>query len=642
MNSMWMIFAILIMLGITLFYYHVMKITSMEGFLLAIVTVIAAMYLGTKAHHLWVGIGILAGMAFLGIFCMCFRRKKEAEVSDFFSPALTAVLVLYGFTLISFHGDFIQNIDDFHQWAASVKYILYKQQLPVAGDFIGTASMPMLPSLFYVYFQKMGGYNEGNMYVSSFLFSSAVILLPFCKEKWGNSKKILVYSLTFYIGLFSLYVHPYKSLYVDIPVAVWAAGACMYWLQIHKKEPEEEKNTGNMTIARWILLGLMLFVTSQIKWAVGILMDAFVIFYFMIYAIVQYGWKNIGRFLKKYKLWILGGLVICIILGAFILKIKGNAFLPGNVAATKEALTVSSEKARLTLESMGRNLFTKPLSEYSRLKMTFMPFVAGVFLVLLISGWLSQRRNQRLIGYTIFYDILCTCGYLLVLYVTYVSTFSYDESIKNAAIHRYLSIMAIFMYLITLGTILSREFEARVEVKRNASPMVFLAIIGVIFATGISDKFICKISSRDAKSVYGYQAISETKAGIRKLNRYLKKDDRVYFVAQKYTLEKLNEFPMTTVLYYEDQKVSNYMISPWKFYDGGSLQFVTNVPTQIEQWKDILRDGGYTYIWVYQSDDYFSEKVKQLFGYTEQIRRGLYQIQYLDGQISGLQYVTSL
>ncbi len=640
MSSVWMIIAMIVMLGITLFYYNVMNISSMEGFLLAIVTVIVAMFMGATMHHLSIGIAILVGIAAFGVIFLCIRRKKEAGVSDFFSPALTAVLVLYGGTLVCFHGDFIQNIDDFHQWAASVKYILGKQQMPVTGDFIGTASMPMLPSLFYVYFQKIAGYNEGNMYVSSFLFSAAAALLPFCKEKWRSSKKILVYIWAFYLGLFTLYVHPYKSLYVDLPVAAWAAGTCLWWMQIHKEEKGLEKKEEKMTKYRWIFLLIMLMVISQIKWAVGILMAAFVVFYFVIWAIVSLGWKEIGRILKKYKVWILGGIGIVLVVGIAFVRVKGNAFLPGSVEATKEALTVSSEKAKFTLESMIQNLCTRPFSEYSNIKLTFFPFVLGVLLVLLVGGWMVNRKNQRLLAYTAIYDFLCICGYLLILYVTYVSTFSYDESIKNAAIHRYLSIIAIFIYMITIGTMLSRQLES--GVKKNGSQLVLVTLIGILFATGISDKFWCKASAKDPKSVYGYQAIQNTKTGIKKLNRYLKEKDRVYFVAQKYTLEKLNEFPMTTVLYYEDQKVSNYMTSPWKFYEGGSLQFVANVPTTIDNWKDILRDGGYTYIWVYQSDEYFSEKVQQLFGYTQEVKRGLYQIQYQDGNVSGLQYVTAL
>ena len=155
----------------------------------------------------------------------------------------------------------IQHIDEWHLWAALVRYMQQKDRLPMGTDFITESSQKYIASsLFITFFQLLGGYNEGNMYVASGLLTFTGMLLPFAgarKEEW---KKILFYTMIVYLACFSMYLYATKNLYVDLPVIGWSGGMAGWWLSREK----EKKNL--------ILIPAAVLVLHFTKMSSGLLM----------------------------------------------------------------------------------------------------------------------------------------------------------------------------------------------------------------------------------------------------------------------------------------------------------------------------------------------------------------------------------
>ena len=187
---------------------------------------------------------------------------------------MLSLLLLYMFWLVIYHNDLIQHVDEFHEWAAAVKYMLKHDKMPTGGDFIGGGDQyGFASSAFLLFFQKITGYSEQNMYVASSLLTFIGILLPFSNYKKKDLKKIVIYVGIIYIALFSLYVYGTKSLYVDMPTAAWAGGLAGWWIN---RKPQKRKTN-------WLILLTGMVTLHFMKQSQGLLMALFVLLFVLTY-----------------------------------------------------------------------------------------------------------------------------------------------------------------------------------------------------------------------------------------------------------------------------------------------------------------------------------------------------------------------
>ena len=625
-----MIAGLLLLVGMAMFYYTFLKVASGEGMALSVITVALTLYLAGLYTRFVTGIwvcGVLGAAGLLGYVFVCKRKRA------FWSVSLVLTCVLFLGSTLAFHWAFIQNIDDLHQWAAAVRYMLVKDMLPVSGDFLGTASIPMYTSTFHLFFQLLGGYHEGNMYASAVLLSAAPLMLPLSGLSWKDWKKAVLYTGLIYLGFYSLYVHPYKSLYVDLPSAAWSAGLCLWWYQ---SSHEEERSLKRECI---VLIPSLWFLT-QIKWGVGLLLAAFFLGFMILNELEIIGFQKLFDVLKRYWKVICAVLVLGAAAMLLMYRWKGTSFIPLKLEGLMEALTFSSEKARLSAISLWEKTGTKVLNSASRWRVTTGPCVAVMTALFLLTSFLQEGRKRVLFLYAGIYGAVCFAAYMAVLYVTYVSTFSYDESITSAACHRYFSIIVLYLFIQLAGlSVLTYSGDARQ--KRGLQAIL---LCGCLFVCGgVNGKFLSRCSSLDNKNVGYYKDFTRMKKSLKKLNKLIGEDDRVYFLAQGMSLEKLNEIPLTVILYYETDRVSNYMRLPWKFYEGGCLRFVRNDDITIDEFPEILKEGEFTYIWIYQKDEYLEEQFEELFSQEELSDQGLYRIGFdPEGQPVSLEFVDKI
>jgi hypothetical protein len=111
--------------------------------------------------------------------------------------------------------------------------------------------------------------------------------------------------------------------------------------------------------------------------------------------------------------------------------------------------------------------------------------------------------------------------------------------------------------------------------------------------------------------------------------------------SKQYDLDNMNEYPLCVALYYLGEQVSNYLVMPWQFNEKGSLSFVAKSDLTIDSFPALLRDGGYTYIWIHSYDKYLTEQFERLFNCKE-LQKGLYRIMYQEDGAIRLEYVSDL
>ncbi|SDB47662.1 hypothetical protein [Butyrivibrio sp. INlla16] len=642
MSTVMMVAGICMLLCCGMGYYALLRIEGELSVAYSAITLIVVLQVFGLTAGISAGAKIYFALSLIGLLLFILKGRDR---KGFFSVGVVAFIGLSLAGIVAFHGDFIQTYDDFHQWAAEVKYMYENNFIPVDGDFIGSALVPPETSLFSAFFQILGGYNEGYMYSSGFMLSAIAAVLPLLRLKWKDWYKGLLYVLLVYAGLFSLYVQPYKSLYVDVPCAMWAAGTCMVWYIIGGDKTDTDKiaASGNKLLGLIIrfrngllMIPLLVFV-ARIKWGVGLLMWLFTLAFIVIDSIERKNGSSIGAILKRR--WKQGVAIIAIgiVLVAAVWFLLGESFIPANLHGVLEALTFSSKKARLTALCLPYTIFEKSLTSNPN-----MPFRAAqatimitIIMAVMVSWCKEEAEKRRLLAQTIAFPIYMLL-YIAGLYVSYVSVFSYEESIRNATGYRYLSIVVVFEYVIMSAFLLRRivseksfadQSEGRAKRLSNTS-LLGLAVL-VLMISNFNEDIIFKGSSLHYWENPTYEKINRTKEQVEEIKTIIGEDDRVYMLSNAYSLENMNEYPLCVALYYMDKQVSNYLNSPWEFNKKGSYTFNCKTDTTIEEFPDMIKTGGYTYIWIHSHDQFLDESFWEMFN-SDIEANGLYKVNISD------------
>lgn len=627
MNFVWMLLAFLMLSGMAVGFCGLMKVNMGEGMLLSVSSAIGAMYLSGLAGAFIYGvyaIGILAAAGYLfGIFLK--RNGRRALAAGLLSPAFFVLLLLLLYGLIFFYNDFIQHVDEFHQWAAAVKYMWEYDRFPLYGDFIG-GRQPFATSLFHLFFQEITGYNEQNMYISALLLMWVGFFLPVSECSGKEWKKIVIFNVIVYMALYSLYGYGPKNLYVDLPAVAWAGGLAGWWMNRQKKK------------ANGIILGVGIVMVYFFKSFVGLLLGVFVLaFVLMERLLIEKKIQDTRSGRKKLILFfsVAGSLGVLLVAaaGIFVAGIDGYVTSMSEAFQAKAVLLqITGEKAFETLSALISGILGTALSPSSNLKLTLFAIAIVSFVVLMVAGELYQKRRESKIY--VAYGILMTVGYCIVLYFAFIFMFSYEESIQVSGSLRYFAVIGLYLFLIALAFL----FQRGKLFHRRLQQYLSLGLL-LLFLYGLNGNFITETTALRKDRVTGYTAISETRQQLEQVRSIISDTDKVYFLTQ----DQSNEFATNTALYYLEQQVSNYLNTPWKFTEGGSITRLaeTEYPS-IEDFPVLLAQGGYTYVWVYKTDSYLTEKLPEVMK-CKKIKSGrLYRVVYKDGEAVRLKLAADL
>lgn len=612
MSVLWMLAAFFILCGGALFFCGTAKMNSGEGMLVSASAGVLLLYLGGLAGSFSYGVCAIGVLSAAGYLRMIYRCSRGENMRPFWrSPCIILLFVFFAGSLLLYYHDFIQHIDEFHQWALSVKYMLREDRLPETSPLLSTIH-PYATSLFHLFFQETGGYNEANMYVSAAFLMWIGFLLPFGEYRKADWKKIVIYALILYFGLFSLYYYGVKNLYVDLPVIAWAGGLAGWWMNRTKKK-------SNFLIAASGLCMLWFF-----KWMVGPLMVCFVLLFFAMHtALVEQNQMQDPAFRKKVLR--IGGIVlaVCVVCAAL-----AGMYLLATHRISAWTDGASKRKLVRTTGAFLTALTGRAFSQNSNLKIAFLPFVAFLLVCMKgVSDLFGQRKQFYVYTVYLAFTFFAYCGALLFAYLFF---FGYEESTTAAGSPRYFAVYAVYLFVIVLVWFLQSGRRALHPKWRG----YLAAGLLLFFLSGVNQNFIGTMTALDKSRISGGEDITETKAQITAMKDVLTAEDKVYLLDQS----GKNEFVTNTALYEMGEQVSNYLSTPWKFTEKGSIiRLAQKKEPSVADFPRLLAQGGYTHVWIYKADEYLKENLSGTIPCGE-IKNGcLYRVIYENGEAARLQ-----
>lgn len=653
-----MLLAFLILAGVVCFFCAILKVNMGEGIFLA-ASMVMLLLVGSSCifHTFQFGMYGIYTVALTGaiVFGISFVRtgNRKKQLTGF--GILVSLLILYVVWLFLYHNDFIQHIDEFHEWAAAVRYMLIHDKMPTGYDFIGGGGQyGFATSLFLLYFQKLSGYSEQNMYVAASLLTFIGLLLPFSGYSKKDLKKVWIYIGIMYIGLYSLYMYGTKSLYVDMPTAAWAGGLAGWWMN---RNPEHKKSNVLILLAGMCTLHFM-------KQSQGILMAIFVLLF-----TISYTWvieKGVIHKKKALKIIHIASGILCVLI------LLGSAGVIGLVSQIKpieniqvmedgqenvtvsyellgkelsqgatnwiELCTINGEKAKETIKSFVKNCLGAVMAGKSNLKLAFVPFVGLLLMLITIYGDLYEKKRESCFFRA--YIMVIALAYCAVLYLSFVLMFTYALSVDVKSSPRYFSGCAVYFLIIVMTLLLGKE-----EIQKRTALKYVMCGLGAMFLYGINTKYIPNMTALDKDDVSGFENIMAARQQSDQIKDLIGTENRVYYIYQaRDDVFSQSEYINAPALYYMDTQISNYMGEPWRFTESGSnVGLELREDLTIQSLPELLENGGYSYVWLYASDKYLNANLPDIMTIQgDGINNGLYRIIYEEGHATGLEYVQEL
>ena len=548
-----------------------------------------------------------------------------------------ALVVLYG--VVFFHGVRIQNTDELHLWGALVKQMESSNRLADWGALVTSPQM-YAASFFQLFFQKLTGYSEQAMYASSFLMLWVGLLLPWAGAGRERRKTVLLYSLIMFFGLYTLYVYPYKTLYTDLFTAAWSGGLAGWWLMRDKSKGRKKQDL------LVLLVGLVTLVLM--KTYVGILMVFLLLLFLFSEKVVGSGKLDDRKFRRRF----FTGSLICLFLlaalvgGILLLVCRGSVpgFFPSSVKALMAGADVSMEKAVRTMGALAKAFTGLRLSESSRVEVYTFGTLIFLGVVHLVMGWLYKEKQAA--RARILYILSAVVIYLLFLMTAFICIYTYEEAVRVGGAMRYFSILVIYLFMITLVLWL-RASESWPEMSIagvSASRLVQLGGLAVMvfFIFGVNDLYVSRATAFNDYQIKGAEQIEEASREVKQVKKEIG-DDKVYFIDQNFE----NTYPPNVVFFHLGHQASYYMTSPWIFTEDGNVTRIQRFeePT-IKDLPDLLAEGDYQYLWVYDADRYLADNLPEVFDMDidgDEMKDGqLFRVTYEDGKADGLELVKDL
>ena len=619
MSYIMLLAAFLLITGIALLWAVPTGKTTGEGYIISVSAVMLLMFLAgwLGAFRLGCiavsGLGILGWIMYIVYKVMNIGRRRSGKDKRHLlrNPYVYVLAAYFLICIVLYFGDFIQRIDEFHQWAFVVKRMLARDALPFT-DALGDHNQYFGTSLFHIYFQKMTGYNEAFMYVSASLLSAIGFLLPFADAKKEDGKKVVLYGILIYTMIFSTYVYGTKNLYVDIPVAAWAGGLAGWWIQRNR----DKKVTNLVQLCSGLVM--IWFLKSY----VGIVMDIIL----LVFVVVQSYWcddkTNAADAFASQRRVVIGTFAL---VGVGILGAAGLLVIPMTririlniFRSYAQASGFAGYKLKGATRALVAAVIGKPLSSASAIPVTCTLMV--FLIVVLLLAWAHMAGKKKQGSYYLRYAGFTMLLYMAFLYMAELLIFSYEEALKAAGSQRYLTIPLLYLMVIVL-TLLFRKNNAYERIGRW-----LLLGMTCFFILGINPDYVARQTAFDEKKMAGYEDIKETKEQIAEIKKVIGENDRVFLLNQ----DGKNEYPTNVAYYYLAEQVSNYLDTPWKFTETGSIIRVREAEEpNIYHLPAWLQQGGYTYLWIYKSDEYLEKHIGKVLNGAEDLADGqLYQVVY--------------
>ena len=540
-----------------------------------------------------------------------FRKGFIAFCKDFFTPAFFVFAFL--FLIISYFNNEKQasGWDEFSHWVDSVKAMyLIDDFVTNENSFSMFKSYPPAMTLFQYFFVKLAAivhrnsvFCEDKVYIAyqTFAFS---FFFPLLKN--FSDKKIFKYIiastvlLTTPLFFFKLFL---SEVYIDPFVAI-VSGCAISAILLSDRF--------NTVFNIYIVLTSFTLVLAK---DVGLY---FAIFIFICYMIKGLGNLDFSLFKKSLAI---KKCMICIlplfaaVMAKLLWKMEivtshAEVMFGGKidiVEFTRLFFFHKDSSYKKTVAENFKNAFFGNHFSFGDLDISISYFnltiiiIAVLVIVCSLYNGINKSRKKQLVFKLICSVIIVqTLVYVYSLGATYVSNFSEYEAVRLASYSRYMNIAFLSAYIVIVALLLNRFFDS------NVSVSVFAAVVAVlIIMTPFScvKNFVNKNGVRD--SISFRSAYSDI---LQDISQNCKEKSKIYFISQEdqgmnYYVVRYSSRPCII------DNVSYWSIGEGPFYDG---DIWTKAVTE-QEFKDILVNGNYDYVAIYNTNEYFNNNYGSLF-----------------------------
>lgn len=620
----------IIITGCAILLYKLTRLTSEESVVSAVSGIIIILFLSGILNNLKIGTYIIYFFSaigwillFLGSLLTNIVHRHKPSLR-FFSPGYVMYFLFFCYAIIALKEANLYIWDEYSVWGRVVKHMYTTNTLPLSPVYLGgSESNPPGTSLFHYLMTRVVGYQEGNMYISNFLLVSAGLLLPMFRMTWKKWYKVLVYGVFIFSCLFLFGKFPYRSLLVDNSTAAWAGGIAA-WIFVRRNK----KGT-------LILPALVFFVLPLFKKNFGIMLAFMILFFwFIVYLISsQQSFRKHIKYLfssffsEKRYLYLFFILVLFAGLILFNLKLQSGpvVFLGKDSIQNILTTTAYSERLSLTLSNTFHKFFHDTVS--TKLT-TFHIVILWVTMLLLINLAITNKtERKRFVGM----NVMLICGlfaYLLVLIYAYINVFPPDVGNVAKEYSRYMSIYVIMGTVLLFSSIIN-------NIRSREKTIIRYSIWGIIIAIAIcpifSNSFYDQVSLSGLYKDKVYQRAMGIRTTAEEIKRITHKEDLIYLVAQD-----RSGFELVVARYMMDGRVR--LGKPPNRYNQNIMKPGTadtprlQTEMTMEDFTGQIIEGGYKYLWVYETNDYFNS-FDSLFKDQDIQENALYDIKREDGSI---------
>ncbi len=602
---------LMIVIGVALLFYSLVKVTPEESFASAIMTILILIYITGLIKNTSIGLCLIYGMAIIGlvlVFIISIRRRK-CILFSFFTPGIIMIVAVMGFGIVAFHGMQICNWDELYQWGKAANYMVMYDQLPSGADFSGESLLLSSTTFFHYFTAKLsywvtGIITESNYYVSNLVLWFSALLLPISGTAWKNWKRVWAYGLFHFLMTALLFVQPFYNIYTDQPTAYWA-GALIAWILLDK-----------WNLRNVYLIPLVLVNVGLMKSMVGPLFAVIVIVALVTVHCVsckEEGKKLLPAGLGKKILSWKGILSIIAVTSPFLLMgiwsmITGeNGLFRFHTSLLAEG---KGEQAVKTLKAMLGKIFQSVTLHDDRVFLSYgLFFILTVGMVCIVAPLiLNHRRLVKYKGLMYLY-LVGFAGYFIIMFVAYMTVFAYNDSINAQSLNRYYAdYMMLGIVPVTIPMFLppcNDKEEHRQFVALIQKGLYIISIAGILY--GSCDYLLSNMAHIYAVDTPQYKEREELTQSAKKVKQLTNEEGKIYFINQK-------ESGLFTLAadYEMGEQVSRSGMC-YKFRKNGKKPITALLEYPIDTMPNILSEQGYSYLWIYSSNKYLETNMENIF-----------------------------
>jgi len=579
------------------------KIEEMFG--LSVFISITILYVCGLLGFLQAGAWLVTGLAAIsaGIVLICLLHHGKASCQRLITPGLLVFGILLVWLFIRYRNALVDNHDDYSHWALEVKNMFQLQAIPngLPASTTYFTNYPPASALFsYFWCWLSGEMSEGNMLRANVLLMVSMLLPVFSKLEWKDWKKLFpLAGLCFLLPM--LFNHDsYTALLIDALISCMAAYPL--WFVYHS--PDRSSTLP--------VLCLTCFLLPLVKVS-GIGLAGLVLIIFAVDLFAGNKPLPAGKKLLRLALPLLCAIASKLIWEAFMETRIASASAAGGVLASLRTLvqeglqpyqrqTLSAFFTRLT-HSANWNAYSGRCFALWACAYT----VVSIALCRLEPSVENRGRMKRFFAATGIGGLL----YAGILLVSYFFSFTPGEAVRVAACERYLSTILLFAALVVL-------YMMSGKLACGSSGKVWLVFVCILL--------LVNPTHLRANTVDYQQYI----VGAQKNRQWNQPSAQVF--------DALNgETDLVSVIIQSDETVyfwrDRYMFSPVKADAAGSYSIrhssLQEEPspygcmfTTPDEWEAMLRNRGFTHLYIHQYDEAFVEGFGEMFENPSEICNG--------------------